>query len=357
MSQRLRTLLLIAGSVLVIGAAGTLPSAVAGATIFTEPPAAEKPGHGNDEDHDAGNNASHDAGHDEDVSEPAADHGAKTPPPGSHDAPKKAKPSKAVEIKPTETKPTEIGARKPLFGSKPKEQAEDPAKAQASSDEAPTADRALELLREGNQRWVSGDVKNPNIDQARRTNAADKGQKPFATILTCADSRIPVERIFDRGVAEIFTVRVAGNVAGASETGSIEYGVGHLHTPVLVVMGHTKCGAVAAAASGAELHGKVAELITAIAPAVQRVKRGAPDATGDALAAMVVKENVWQSIFDLYKSSDELRSQAREGKVRVVGAIYDISSGKVEWLGEHPWQSQILDALQVQTATAPHDSE
>ena len=127
----------------------------------------------------------------------------------------------------------------------------------ADASSTPTADEALALLTQGNQRWVDGTTTNPSTDAERREALAENGQHPFVTILTCADSRIPVERVFDRGVGELFVVRVAGNVAGSSETGTIEYGVGHLKTRLLVVMGHTKCGAVAAACSGAELHGHV----------------------------------------------------------------------------------------------------
>ena len=134
---------------------------------------------------------------------------------------------------------------RPTSKSKPTEKAAEP------TDVPMTGDAALKMLQEGNQRWVMDKDENPNTDPSRRAMLAEKGQKPFVTILTCADSRLPVERIFDRGVGEVFVVRVAGNVAGTSETGTIEYAVGHIKTPLLVVMGHTKCGAVAAAASGA----------------------------------------------------------------------------------------------------------
>ncbi len=252
-------------------------------------------------------------------------------------------------------------ARKSLFGDKektPSDKSTDDKKSDEKKDETVVnADSALSMLKEGNIRWVSGDVKNPSTDSSRRQLTSDKGQKPFATVLTCADSRIPLERVFDRGVGEVFAIRVAGNVAGDSETGTIEYGVGHLKTPLVVVMGHTKCGAVAAAASGAQLHGKVGTLVSHINPAVDRVKQASPNADQTELAALSVKENVWQSIFDLYKNSDEIREAARGGQVRVVGAVYDISTGKVEWLGEHPWQSQILDALEVKTASVGSDHE
>lgn len=214
------------------------------------------------------------------------------------------------------------------------------------------ADKALEMLKDGNQRWVDGAPTGPNTSPERMANVADTGQKPFVTVLTCADSRLPVERIFDRGVGDVFVVRVAGNVAGGSEVGTIEYGVGHLKTPLLVVMGHTKCGAVAAAATGAEVHGKIRELVDHINPAVERVKRNNPGADAKEVMTLSVRENVWQSVFDLYKTSPEIRSMAAEGKIKVIGAVYDISSGKVTWLGEHPWQSELLQALKAREATS-----
>jgi len=207
------------------------------------------------------------------------------------------------------------------------------------------ADKAMSMLAEGNARWVAGAATAPNTSPARRQNVADNGQKPFASILACADSRLPLERLFDRGIGDLFVVRVAGNVSGDSETGSLEYGVGHLSTPLLVVMGHTKCGAVGAAASGAQLHGKVAALVKNILPAVERARKNNPSATAQEITAIAVKENVWQSIFDLFKNSEEIRGMATSGKVRVIGAICDISTGKVEFLGEHPWQSELLTAL------------
>lgn len=216
------------------------------------------------------------------------------------------------------------------------------------------ADRALTLLSEGNARWVAGEAQNPSTDAARRSNTAEKGQKPFVTVLTCADSRIPIERVFDRGVGEVFVVRVAGNTAGPSESGTIEYGVSHLNTPLLVVMGHTRCGAVAVAASGAELHGALGSLVDRIRPAVERARRANPGLDQDELTRMAITENIWQGMFDLLRTSDELRSVVTSGRVRLVGAVYDISSGKVDWLGQHPWQTELLTALNTDQPAPAH---
>lgn len=208
-----------------------------------------------------------------------------------------------------------------------------------------SADDALGVLQEGNARWVADKCQNPNDEVSRRAQLAAEGQKPIATIITCADSRLPVERIFDRGVGELFVIRVAGNVAGDSETGTIEYGVEHLHTPLVVVMGHTKCGAVAAA-TGKELpHGKLGTLVSRITPAVERARKGMPGVDEAQLAAAAVRENVWQTIYDLMKNSPDIRTAAKNGEIQVVGAVCDIATGRVDWIGEHPWQTEILAAL------------
>lgn len=206
-------------------------------------------------------------------------------------------------------------------------------------------DAALKILREGNERWVNNQTEAPNTDTVRRVDTAQNGQKPFATILTCADSRLPVERIFDRGVADLFVLRVAGNVVSGEIAGSIEYGADHLKVPLLVIMGHTKCGAVAAAASGAPLEGNIGLLVEKINPAVARAKQQTSDADPAAVAAASIKENVWQSMFDLLRTSGEVRRLVKDGKLRVVGAVCDVSTGRVEWIGQHPWQDALVDAF------------
>lgn len=232
-----------------------------------------------------------------------------------------------------------------------------PAKADPGEAAPTEPDAILTALRDGNRRWVAGTPKHPATSAARRELTAE-GQKPFVTVLTCADSRLPVERLFDRGVGEVFVIRVAGNVAGESEMGTIEYGLGHLHTPVLVVMGHTRCGAVAAAATDAPVHGMVARLIGRIDPAVERARRNHPGAEPAELARLAISENVWQTIYDLIRGSDEIRALVSGGRVKVVGAVCDVATGKVEWLGEHPWQTELLQAMApgsaAHAAAVPH---
>src|SRR5512143_4155712 len=102
-------------------------------------------------------------------------------------------------------------------------------------------DAALAMLQDGNARFAAGKPQHPHQDKARRVQTATKGQTPFATILSCSDARAPVELLFDQGVGDLFVVRVAGNVAGVDEIASMEYAADHLHTPLLVILGHSKC--------------------------------------------------------------------------------------------------------------------
>lgn len=201
---------------------------------------------------------------------------------------------------------------------------------------------AIKRLTEGNQRFAAGSATNPRCDQARRSETAEHGQHPFATVLSCSDSRVSPELLFDQGIGDLFAVRVAGNVADTDEIGTIEYGVGHLHTPLLVVMGHSSCGAVAAAAGGAELEGSLPELVDNIEPAIRETRKANPAARSNLLFARAVEANVFQSIQDILERSGELRELAKEGKVKIVGAVYDLGSGNVRWLGSHPEQSALL---------------
>lgn len=205
-----------------------------------------------------------------------------------------------------------------------------------------TPEEAITLLSEGNERFVTDQRQYPNQDQSRRTLTTSKGQHPFATVITCSDSRVPVEIIFDRGIGDIFVIRVAGNVVDIDETGSIEYGVDHLGTPVCVVLGHTHCGAVTAVVKKAKLHGKIPPLVDNIIPAVLKAQEGHPELQGDALVEEAVKYNIWQAIEDLFKESPISVRSVKYGKLKVIGAIYDIETGKVNWLGEHPDQQNLL---------------
>ena len=160
-------------------------------------------------------------------------------------------------------------------------------------------DAALARLKEGNRRFRTGAATHPNADAARWRETAKDGQAPFATVLGCSDSRVPCELVFDQGVGDIFVVRVAGNVCAVNETASIEYAVGHLGTPLLVVLGHEKCGAVTAVAADAELDGSIARLVELIRPAVEESQRLHPGLKPGGLVPFALRANVIQSIEDL----------------------------------------------------------
>jgi carbonic anhydrase len=204
-----------------------------------------------------------------------------------------------------------------------------------------TPDEGLAALQEGNSRFAEGKPAHPHEDATRRAEVA-KGQNPFVTVLSCADSRVPVELLMDQGIGDTFVVRVAGNVSDTDEIGTIEYGVGHLGTPLLVVLGHTSCGAVKAVLEGAEVHGNLRELVANIGPAVAQAKAANPGGAVAALMASAVTANVWISIDDLFKHSAEVRELVKEGKLKVVGAVYNLETGKVNWLGSHPEQARIM---------------
>ncbi len=222
------------------------------------------------------------------------------------------------------------------------------------SSVGPTADEVLTALKEGNARFVAGTPQHPHsgMDRVIETSA---GQTPMATVIGCSDSRVALERLFDRGIGDLFVVRVAGNVADTDEIGSAEYGTGHLHTPLMIILGHTKCGAVSAVASGAALHGSIPSLVDNIIPAVERARHANPGVSDKDLIPFAVRENVFESIASTLTHSQEIRDLVTEGKLRVVGAVYDIDTGIVDWLGEHPAQSALLTPSTTSIAQASND--
>lgn len=207
----------------------------------------------------------------------------------------------------------------------------------------PTPGEALARLLEGNQRFVKGSAPHAGTPAQRAALAA--GQKPFAAVLTCSDSRVPPELLFDQGLGDIFVVRVAGNVAGASEQGSIEYAAGHLGVPVLMVLGHTNCGAVKAASEGAREEGALGSLLKEIEPAVRSAK--AHGAKGEGLAPAVVEENVRFTALNLMRKNRTVRKLVAEGKMKVSAAVYDLATGEVRLLD---LQKDIRSERQVKTA-------
>jgi len=195
-----------------------------------------------------------------------------------------------------------------------------------SAPALPTADTVLAELKAGNGRHVKHAYTHPHLSDARRTELT-KGQAPHAVILACADSRVAPEIVFDKGLGDLFTIRVAGNVAGDAEIASMEYAVDHLHTPLIVVLGHQSCGAVKAAIDGGEAPGHLPTLIQAIQPAVDKAKGESGDLTANA-----VLDNVAMVVEQLRSSKPILADAVAAGKLRIVGAVYSLDTGAVNWL-------------------------
>lgn len=190
----------------------------------------------------------------------------------------------------------------------------------------PTADEALQRLLAGNKRWVAGTLEHPNhCEESRRLTS--KKQTPIATILTCADSRVPPVDIFDQGIGDLFVVRVAGNIIGSHSLGSIEYAVKHLQTPLVMVMGHSSCGAVGAVASEVKLDGHMASFTAPIQTAIKKAKPIAGDLVDN--AAKEVAKMIASQIAD---SEPIIGDYVKEGKVKVIPAYYDIGTGAVQLL-------------------------
>ncbi|MBD2209850.1 carbonic anhydrase [Nostoc linckia FACHB-104] len=183
-------------------------------------------------------------------------------------------------------------------------------------------DEALQKLLEGNQRFVEHQPQYPDQSAARLQEVA-QAQHPFATILTCADSRVPVEILFDQGVGDIFDIRIAGNIATPEARGSIEYAVILLGSPLLMVLGHERCGAVTAAVQNEVLLGDISTFVKAIKPAVARVKNQPGDAVENAVVANV------QYQIERLKRSRLLTESLQSGKLKIVGGRYDLDTGKV----------------------------
>ena len=187
-------------------------------------------------------------------------------------------------------------------------------------------------LKSGNNLFVHGEFNLQGIDSSLRIELS-KAQHPKAVILTCSDSRVSPELIFDKGLGDLFVIRVAGNISDDAVVGSIEYAVQHLHTPLVVVMGHKNCGAIAAAVADEqkpnEINNHIRILTDKIEQAVAAVKLNESDATQKALLS-----NIIFTVSSLDESRPVLSEAVKKGELKIVGAVYDLSSGKVQWLGK-----------------------
>src|SRR5579862_1732711 len=173
-----------------------------------------------------------------------------------------------------------------------------------------TADEAMARLKAGNERFVAGKVEHPNAGAERRAEVA-KGQKPFVIIVGCSDSRVGPEVVFDQGLGDLFVIRTAGNVVDDVALGSIEYAADHFGVPVILVLGHTRCGAVIAAVGGGEAPGHIGSIVEKIKPAVQETKGKEGDAVDNAIRA-----NVRNVVHRLRNATPILSGLVKSGKLK-----------------------------------------
>lgn len=191
-----------------------------------------------------------------------------------------------------------------------------------------TPDLVLDMLKKGNERFLQ----NKTIDRLflEQVKITDKGQYPFAAILGCIDSRVPMEIVFDLGIGDIFSTRVAGNIVNEDILGSIEYACKVAGSKLVVVLGHTKCGAVTSACKGVEL-GNITTLLSKIKPAVGEYISSEADLNEENIEK-VVEFNVLNSIKEIREKSSILRDMEDNGEIKIIGANYDVSTGKVMFL-------------------------
>ena len=185
--------------------------------------------------------------------------------------------------------------------------------------------RAVEMLKEGNQRFL--DKNEQDRDLHLQVSQTSSGQFPYAVVLSCIDSRVPVELVLDQGVGDIFSARVAGNIINEDILGSIEYACGVAGSKAILVLGHSKCGAVTAACKDVEL-GNITALLSKVKPAIANIKQR----DGEVEVEEVTKANVHQSIKEIREKSSILADLETEGKIKIVGAVYHVEDGRVSYL-------------------------
>ncbi len=194
-----------------------------------------------------------------------------------------------------------------------------------------TAEQALERLKEGNARFVNGEAHFPTVQKEILADLTN-GQQPYATILGCSDSRVPPEVIFDAHLGEPFVIRVAGNVLGPSIFGTLQYAASHLRTPLVVVLGHEGCGAVKAALAskfeGAEHRSRIEILLENILPALEGLDSSQPP---EALLSAGVEANVRRTVREIL-DTPEARARYEGSGLKLVGAVYDLGTGRVRFL-------------------------
>lgn len=200
-------------------------------------------------------------------------------------------------------------------------------------DAAPalTATQVLARLQAGNERFVRGEARFPTVQKDILADLA-KGQQPYATIIGCSDSRVPPELVFDAGFGELFVIRVAGNVVSPEVTGTMQYAAVHLRTPLFLVLGHEGCGAVQAALTskfrGARERSRIERLLENITPGLEGIS---PDASEIEQLQAGVEANVRWSMRQIM-DTPEAQARAAEGIIKLVGGVYELTTGRVRFL-------------------------
>lgn len=200
-------------------------------------------------------------------------------------------------------------------------------------------DEALEILKLGNKRFVDDDMEKFNLGFDRREFLAN-GQSPHTVVVACSDSRVAPEHVFDQGLGDLFVIRVAGNILSEEEIGSIEYAVDHLDSPLVVLMGHEKCGAVTAAVDAtinedSESTENIDAILNRIKPAVEKVKQEDENLKDDDLVEKSIDENVELTLNNLTQNSTLVVDKIKNNKLKIIGAKYKLNTGEVEFGDYH----------------------
>ncbi|PKR82343.1 carbonic anhydrase [Brumimicrobium salinarum] len=186
-----------------------------------------------------------------------------------------------------------------------------------------------QILVDGNKRFVNGESAERNLLQ--QVNETSTGQFPHTVVLGCIDSRVTAEQIFDLGIGDIFKARVAGNIVNEDILGSMEYGCKVAGSKLIVVLGHTSCGAVTSACKGVEL-GNITTLLSKMKPSVQKVEKEVEDVTTTESIQKVVIENIHNSMAEIRNNSEILAEMEKNGEIEIIGAYYDVADGKVQFI-------------------------
>lgn len=191
---------------------------------------------------------------------------------------------------------------------------------------------AHKLLVDGNKRFVSGHTLKKNFSHKYMEKLSKEGQHPFAVVVCCSDSRVAPELLFDEGMGDLFIIRDAGNIIDPVMLGSIEYGADHLHTPLILVLGHDHCGAVKATYEGGHPQGSISSIAKIIEPSLEKAKKTCK--TEESICEKTEDENILNSI-ETIKKSPIIEKLVKEGSIKIEGAKYHIASGEVEFITEN----------------------